>query len=51
MIQGVIQTYITFDGSLNSWWTKIIIGVLLFVFIVLQKILSSRGKGLRFGGG
>jgi ribose/xylose/arabinose/galactoside ABC-type transport system permease subunit len=51
MIQGVIQTYINFDGSLNSWWTKIIIGVLLFVFIVLQKILSSRGKGLRFGGG
>ncbi len=45
MIQGVIQTYITFDGTLNSWWTKIIIGILLFVFIVLQKILSG-GKPL-----
>ncbi|QPC83855.1 sugar ABC transporter permease YjfF [Phototrophicus methaneseepsis] len=42
LIQGVIQTYINFDGGLNSWWTKIVIGALLFVFIVLQKILSSR---------
>jgi galactofuranose transport system permease protein len=42
LIQGVIQTYITFDGTLNSWWTKIVIGVLLFVFIGLQKFLSTR---------
>lgn len=42
MIQGVIQTYITFDGTLNSWWTKIVIGVLLFVFIALQKVLSGQ---------
>jgi ribose/xylose/arabinose/galactoside ABC-type transport system permease subunit len=41
MIQGVIQTYINFDGTLNSWWTKIVIGVLLFVFILLQKLLST----------
>ncbi|MEJ6120721.1 sugar ABC transporter permease YjfF [Vibrio sp. 2-Bac 85] len=37
MIQGLIQTLISFDGTLNSWWTKIAIGVLLFFFIVLQK--------------
>ncbi len=44
-IQGVIQTYITFDGTLNSWWTKIVIGLLLFAFIALQKFLtSSRGS-------
>lgn len=42
MIQGVIQTYINFDGSLNSWWTKIVIGLLLLLFIGLQKILTSR---------
>ncbi len=42
MILGVIQTYITFDGSLNSWWTRIVIGVLLFVFIGLQKLLTSK---------
>jgi galactofuranose transport system permease protein len=47
MIQGVIQTYITFDGTLNSWWTKIVIGVLLFVFIVLQKLLTTRHSWFR----
>jgi len=41
LILGVIQTYINFDGGLNSWWTKIVIGALLFVFIALQKVLSS----------
>lgn len=50
MIQGVIQTYITFDGTLNSWWTKIVIGFLLFVFIALQKILSSRKNLLQLVG-
>jgi len=39
LIQGVIQTLIAFDGSLNSWWTKIAIGALLFFFIVLQKLI------------
>jgi len=46
MIQGLIQTYITFDGSLSSWWTKILIGLLLFMFIVMQKgiLLVSRKR-------
>ncbi|WP_312948617.1 galactofuranose ABC transporter, permease protein YjfF [Agrobacterium sp.] len=37
LIQGLIQTYIVFEGTLSSWWTKIVIGILLFVFIVLQR--------------
>lgn len=41
MIMGIIQTYISFDGSLNSWWTKIVIGLLLLLFIGLQKLLIS----------
>ncbi|KQT57377.1 MULTISPECIES: galactofuranose ABC transporter, permease protein YjfF [unclassified Aureimonas] len=41
LIQGLIQTYITFDGTLSSWWTKIVIGILLFGFIVLQRLLLS----------
>lgn len=48
MIQGVIQTYVTFDGTLNSWWTKIIIGALLFMFIVLQKVFSSGKNPFQF---
>ena len=41
MLQGLVQTYIIFDGSLSSWWTKIVIGVLLFLFIVLQRIIFA----------
>jgi simple sugar transport system permease protein len=39
LIMGVVQTYISFDGTLSSWWTKIVIGALLFLFIVLQRVL------------
>ncbi|MDI6028243.1 sugar ABC transporter permease YjfF [Corticibacterium sp. UT-5YL-CI-8] len=39
IIQGIIQTYIVFDGTLSSWWTKIVVGILLFAFIALQRIL------------
>ncbi|MBU3031410.1 galactofuranose ABC transporter, permease protein YjfF [Paracoccus marinaquae] len=37
LTMGLIQTYIVFDGTLSSWWTKIVIGILLLVFILLQK--------------
>ena len=42
LLLGSIQTYLTLDGSLTPWWIKIAIGILLFVFIGLQKLLSSR---------
>jgi ribose/xylose/arabinose/galactoside ABC-type transport system permease subunit len=41
MLLGLVQTYIIFDGSLSSWWTKIVIGVLLFLFIVLQRLIFA----------
>ncbi|MEU9826184.1 galactofuranose ABC transporter, permease protein YjfF [Micromonospora chersina] len=44
LVLGVIQTLITFDGSLNSWWTKIVIGGLLFAFILLQRLIGIRYK-------
>ncbi|MEU4792528.1 galactofuranose ABC transporter, permease protein YjfF [Micromonospora tulbaghiae] len=44
LVLGVIQTLITFDGSLNSWWTKIVIGGLLFAFILLQRLIGIRFK-------
>ena len=37
LTMGLIQTYIVFDGSLSSWWTRIVIGLLLLAFILLQK--------------
>lgn len=45
LILGLIQTFITFQGTLSSWWTKIVVGVLLFVFILLQRYLSSAYAG------
>jgi simple sugar transport system permease protein len=45
LIMGLIQTYVIFDGTLSSWWTKIAIGLLLLAFIVLQKglvVLTER---------
>ena len=46
LILGVIQTIITFEGTLSSWWTKIAIGLLLLGFILLQRFLqSSAGRG------
>ncbi len=40
LIYGTIQTIIMFEGSLSSWWTKIVIGLLLLVFCLLQKALE-----------
>ncbi|MBE7211537.1 MAG: sugar ABC transporter permease YjfF [Gluconacetobacter diazotrophicus] len=46
LIEGLIQTYITFDGELSSWWAKIVTGALLFAFIAFQQAMSG-GFGLR----
>lgn len=46
LIQGLILTYINFDGQLSSWWTKILIGALLFAFIVLQRLLLRFSSSL-----
>lgn len=42
LILGIIQTLIEFDGTLSSWWTRIVIGMLLFVFCLLQRFFTSR---------
>ena len=52
LIQGLIQTYINFDGTLSSWWTKIATGILLFAFIALQQAivrLAGRARAHREG--
>ncbi|CAN5868417.1 sugar ABC transporter permease YjfF [soil metagenome] len=42
LILGIIQTLISFDGTLSSWWTRIVIGALLFVFCLLQRLFEAR---------
>src|SRR6266480_2920386 len=51
LIQGLIQTYINFDGTLSSWWTKIATGVLLFAFIALQQAMIAIARRPAASGG
>jgi simple sugar transport system permease protein len=44
LVLGLIQTIISFEGTLSSWWTKIVIGVLVFAFILLQRALGVRKR-------
>lgn len=41
LIQGVIQTIVTYQ-NLNTWWTKVTIAALLCIFIVIQRMISIR---------
>lgn len=41
MIKGTIEAFITFQGSLSSWWTKITIAALLCFFIILQSVFAA----------
>jgi simple sugar transport system permease protein len=40
LILGLIQTLIVFQRNVNSWWTRIVVAVLVLVFILLQKMIS-----------
>ena len=44
LVLGAIQTLIAFDGTLSSWWTKIVIGALLLAFCLVQRLLATNKK-------
>ena len=44
LVLGIVQTFISYEGTLSSWWTRIVIGALLLVFILLQKLFSRKIK-------
>lgn len=44
LVTGIIQSLIMFNGTLNSWWTKVAVGMILLIFIVLQKIIVIRDE-------
>ncbi|MGA2381142.1 MAG: galactofuranose ABC transporter, permease protein YjfF, partial [Spirochaetia bacterium] len=48
LVYGIIQVLIVFQGTLNSWWTRIVIGFLVFVFCFLQRLFEAR-KGVAIG--
>ena len=41
LIKGTIESFITFQGTLSSWWTRITIAALLCFFIVLQSLIAA----------
>lgn len=44
LINGLIQVLIIFNGELSSWWTRIVIGALTLVFILVQSSIASYKK-------
>jgi galactofuranose transport system permease protein len=42
LVLGTIQTILSFEGTLSSWWSRIVIGLLLLVFVVMQRVLARR---------
>jgi len=42
LVYGTIQVLIVFQGTLNSWWTRIVIGFLVFLFCSLQRLFEAR---------
>ena len=47
LIKALIETFVSFQGNLSSWWSKIIISALLAFFIVLQSLLVMRKKKMK----
>jgi simple sugar transport system permease protein len=47
LILGIIQTLVIFNGTLSSWWTRIVVGILLFVFCVSQRFIEKRAEKAR----
>jgi ribose/xylose/arabinose/galactoside ABC-type transport system permease subunit len=44
LINGTIVTILQFNGTLSSWWTRIMVGVLTLVFIGIQSLFYMRKK-------
>lgn len=44
LIKGTISSLITTQGTLSSWWVRIVLSALLCFFIVLQSVFASMKK-------
>jgi simple sugar transport system permease protein len=44
LINGTIVTILQFNGTLSSWWTRIMVGVLTLIFIGVQSLFYIRKK-------
>jgi len=44
LITGTIISILQFNGTLSSWWTRIVVGVLTLIFVGIQSLLYLRNK-------
>jgi simple sugar transport system permease protein len=44
LVLGLIKTIISDEGTLSSWWIKIFTGLLLLLFILMQRVIRARGE-------
>jgi galactofuranose transport system permease protein len=44
LITGTIISILQFNGTLSSWWTRIVVGVLTLIFIGIQSLFYMRKK-------
>lgn len=44
LIKGTISSLITVQGTLSSWWVRIVLSALLCFFIVLQSVFAAMKK-------
>jgi ribose/xylose/arabinose/galactoside ABC-type transport system permease subunit len=44
LITGTIISILQFNGTLSSWWTRIVVGVLTLIFIGIQSLFYLRKK-------
>lgn len=51
LISGLIATIIDFDGTLTSAWARVVVGLLLFLFILAQRTLIGTRNALRQSAG
>jgi simple sugar transport system permease protein len=48
LLKATIPAIITFNGTMNSWWAKIFTGVLLLLFIIIQRaVVASSARTAR----
>jgi simple sugar transport system permease protein len=49
LILGTIQTLIMFQGTLSSWWTRIVYGILVLLFCLFQSIFEAGNEKTKVG--
>jgi galactofuranose transport system permease protein len=47
LIFGLIDTMLNFQGNLNAWWTRIVVGILVLVFLLLQNFVTAASRSQR----